>query len=303
MSPSVWSMMVAMAQSSKLGSFLRSRRERLSPAEAGFPSAGRRRTPGLRREELALLAGISVDYLVRLEQGRDLSPSAAVLAALSDALRLNEDERQYLMALVAALTQTEMCPTVPPPSRLSSTTLALLERLHPMPGSVVEPWGEVLAWNTAYDRLMRPAGLFEAEPPNLLRYTFLMAASRSLYRDWDAVAREQVRTLRAATGSCLVAGTLERVVGELSVKSADFADLWATHEVGEKRRGTQRMAHPVGGEMELEFEVLILADPGERRLVTYMPADEASAAALEGLVGDDPLFGNQRRLRLVDGGA
>lgn len=249
-----------------------------------------------------MLAGISVDYLVRLEQGREVSPSAAVLAALSDALRLDEDERQHLMALVAAVTQTEMCPSVPPASRLSSTTLALLQGLNPMPACVLEPWGDVRAWNPAYELLMRPAGLFEVDPPNVLRYTFLMPASHSLYRDWDGVAGDQVSSLRAATGSCVVARTLERIVGELSLKSADFARLWAIHEVGEKRRGTQRLAHPVAGEMELEFEVLTLADPGERRLVSFMPADEASAVALEGLVGDDRLRGGQRRLRLVDGG-
>ncbi len=248
-----------------------------------------------------MLAGISVDYLIRLEQGRDLSPSAAVLAALSNALRLNEDERHYLVELVAAVTETEMCPRTPPPSQLSSTTRALLERLHPMPALVLEPWGEVRAWNRAYDRLMRPAGLFEMAPPNLLRYTFLVPASLSLYPDWEAVTHEQVSTLRAASGSCLVSGAVEQLVGELSVRSAHFARLWAAHEVGEKRRGVHRMAHPIAGEMNLEFEVLLLADPGERRLVTYLPADEDSAAALNHLVTEDPRLSGGRRLRLVDG--
>ena len=116
------------------------------------------------------------------------------------------------------------------------------------------------------------------------------------------MAGAQIISVRVATVSCFVTRTLERIVGKLSLKSADFARLWAIHEVGEKRRGTQRLAHPVAGEMELEFEVLTLADPGERRLVSFMPADEASAVALEGLVGDDRLRGGQRRLRLVDGG-
>jgi len=247
-----------------------------------------------------MLAGISVDYLVRLEQGRDQSPSAAVLAALSEVLHLGEAERRYLTSLVAATTQTEMCPTVPPPSPLSSTTFALLEQLHPTPAFVLERWAEVLAWNPALDRLMRPTGLFDLEPPNLARYTFLEEASRSLYRDWAVVAREQVASLRAATADCHDGGALEALVGELSINSADFARLWASHEVGETRRGIHRMVHPAAGRIELEFESLILAAPTERRLVTYLPANEASAIALDRLIGEEaPPGASAGRLRVV----
>ncbi len=249
-----------------------------------------------------MLAGISVDYLVRLEQGRDLTPSAAVLAALSDALRLGEEERRHLVALVAGVAQTEMCSPAPPPSSLGATTLALLQRLDPTPGFVLERSAKVVAWNPAYERLMRPAGLFDIEPLNVARYTFLVPASRSLYRDWGAIAREQVSNLRAATGRCYGDKALEGLIGELSVKSADFARLWANHEVGEKRRGIHRLAHPVAGEIELDFEVLILADPGERRLVTYLPASQASAAALDRLVADDdPVGARAGHLRVVGG--
>lgn len=247
-----------------------------------------------------MLAGISVDYLVRLEQGRDQSPSAAVLASLSDVLCLDEDERRYLTSLVAATTQTEMCPTAPPPSPLSSGTFTLLEQLHPTPAFVLERWGDVLAWNPAYDRLMRPAGLFDLAPPNLARYTFLEAAARALYADWAAVAREHVASLRAATADCHDDDALEALVGELTINSADFAHLWASHEVSENRRGTNRMIHPAAGRIELEFESLILADPAKRRLVTYLPANEASATALDRLVGDEiPLAASAGRLRVV----
>lgn len=251
-----------------------------------------------------MLAGISVDYLIRLEQGRDLSPSAAVLAALSDALRLDEDERRHLLTLVSVMAQSEMCPPAAPPSAVSSTTLALLDRLHPTPAFVLEGWAEVATWNPAYDRLMRPAGLFDVEPPNLARYMFLMPVARSLYRDWMTVASEQVRALQAATATCHVSRAFERLVGELSVHSTDFARLWARHDVGERRRGVHRMIHPVAGDMELEYEVLALPDPQARRLVTYLPANQASIAALDRLVADaGPRDAHMRRLRVVDGGA
>jgi transcriptional regulator with XRE-family HTH domain len=293
--------MVSVPEDDPLGVFLRSRRERLAPSDLGIPGGGRRRTPGLRREEVAMLAGISVDYLVRLEQGRDRSPSASVLAALSDALRLDADERRHVLTLVARSTQPEMCPSPLPPSPLSAHSLALLERLEPTPAFIAEPSGDVVSWNRAYRRLMDAAGLFDREPPNLLRHTFLHPASRSLYRDWGAVAREQVAGLRAAATRCTVGRSLDGLIGELSVASAEFARLWAQHEVHERRRGVDRVVHPVAGPMDLAFEVLLLPDRGDRRLTTYLPADGASAIALEHVLGARD--GRVGALRLVEGSA
>jgi hypothetical protein len=267
----------------ELGTFLRARRERVAPGDVGLPAGGRRRTPGLRREELAMLAGISVDYLVRLEQGRDLSPSASVLASLSDVLGLREDERRHLSKLAARVGNGPMCPTMTPDEPLSAHTRAMLDRLDPMPAFVLSPLSDLVAWNDGYDRLMRPAGMFDREPPNVLRYTFLSPRSRTVFRDWQAIAAEQVSNLHVAAVRCLD-DSCEALVGELSVHSPDFARLWARHDVGEKRGGTKRLDHPDVGPLTVEFEALALAGSADRRLVTYLPADEASARRLDALV-------------------
>jgi transcriptional regulator with XRE-family HTH domain len=290
---------MAVPEPTTLGTFLRARRERVTPGEVGLPTGGRRRTPGLRREELALLAGISVDYLVRLEQGRDQSPSAPVLAALSDVLRLTEDERKHLLSLTAMANHGELCPTAAPPRPLGAGTLAVLDRLDPMPAFVLSAVGDLLAWNDAYDRLMRPTGMLDTgpandRPPNSLRYTFLDPRSRTVFRDWPVIAAEQVANLRAATiGS--PDDEARALVGELSVSSPDFARLWARHDVAEKRQGLKRLAHPRAGELTVEFEAMLLAGDSGRRLVTYLAADEASAARLDELVRD-----GTPRLRMVD---
>jgi transcriptional regulator with XRE-family HTH domain len=271
----------------ELGTFLRARRERVTPADVGLPAGGRRRTPGLRREELAMLAGISVDYLVRLEQGRDQSPSASVLASLSAVLRLGDDERLHLTKLAAKAGGGPMCPSVSGVDEpLSATVRAMVDRLHPMPAFVLSNISDLLAWNPAYDALMRPTGMLDREPPNVLRYTFLDPQSRAVFLDWEALAIEQVRNLRAGAVRC-TADSFEPLVGELSVRSADFARLWARHDVGEKRSGTKRLAHPVVGDLTVEFEALTVAGEAERRLVTYVPADDVSAARLDALIAGE----------------
>jgi transcriptional regulator with XRE-family HTH domain len=267
----------------ELGKFLRARRERVQPGDVGLPAGGRRRTPGLRREELALLAGISVDYLVRLEQGRDLSPSLSVLGSLSDVLGLGDDERLHLTKL-AHRNRGEMCPTASGVDEpLSPTVHAMVEHLHPMPAFVLSGTGDLLTWNDAYARLMAPTGMLDGEPPNVLRFTFLDHRARSVFREWEGLATEQVSNLRAAAVRC-TGDQCQVLVGELSVRSADFARLWARHDVGEKRSGTKHLAHPAVGPLSVDFEALTIAGEAERRLVTYVPADEVSAARLAALV-------------------
>jgi transcriptional regulator with XRE-family HTH domain len=283
-----------------LGSFLRSRRERVSPATVGLPAGGRRRTPGLRREEVASLAGISVDYLVRLEQDRESHPSAAVIAALGDALGLSPDELRHAAKLAAASSCSELCPTTPPSSHLQPSTLELLDRLDPTPAFVVDHVTNVLAWNQAFDRLMRPTAFLDRDPPNLLRYLFLEPASRQLYQDWHATARAQVSNLRAASTLPHQYDDVTAIVAELCASSEEFAQLWATHDVGEQRRGTTSLVHPEFGLLDLDFDVLIVNDPSEHRLVTYLASDQASAGALEHAVS-----GSRGRpaLRVIDRGA
>ena len=283
-----------------LGSFLRSRRERLTPAEAGLPPAGRRRTPGLRREEVATLAGVSVDYLARLEQGRETSPSPAVLAGLSRALRLSPDEQRHAAELAAAPRCVELCPTASPVSPVQPSMLTLLDRLDPTPAFVIDHITDLLAWNETFDRLMRPAELLDPDPPNLLRYTFLEPASRHVYRDWSATARAQVSDLRATSTRSPQHDDIEAVVAELSLKSPQFARLWANHDVGEQRSGVTRLLHPAVGPLDVRFDVLIAGDRSEHRLVTYLPADDASAVALDRAVTG---VSDRATLRVVDRGA
>ena len=149
---------------SQLGEYLRARREQLQPADVGLPTSGRRRTPGLRREEVATLAGVSIDYLVRLEQGRDVNPSAGVLAGLAAALRLDDDERMHLFKLAAISGSSELCPAaravavdIPPSIR------QLLERLDPTPAFVLGAAGDVLAANRAWETIVRPLGMLDGD--------------------------------------------------------------------------------------------------------------------------------------------
>jgi len=158
---------------------------------------------------------------------------------------------------------------------------------------------EVIAWNNAYERMMDASGLFNLDPPSLLHYTFLSPQSRSFYGDWEAVAREQVGNLRAATATCKEDLSVAELVGELSVKSQDFASLWADHEVGEKNWGTKTFSHPVVGDLALRYEALILPDASGRRLVTYLPADAATAARLDEVVRLE----ERRPLRVVPANA
>ncbi|MBA2496722.1 MAG: helix-turn-helix domain-containing protein, partial [Acidimicrobiia bacterium] len=168
----------------ELGAFLRNRREAVTPAEVGLPAGQRRRTTGLRRAEVATLAGVSVDYLIRIEQGRDTHPSAQVLAALADALRLSEDDRDHLRQLAVISNGTELCPQAIAAARtVRPTVRALLARLEPAPAFVLNHLGDLLAWTDGYERLARPVGILDGDGPNLLWFTFTDKRARTAYPD------------------------------------------------------------------------------------------------------------------------
>ena len=272
----------------ELGAFLRARREATSPADVGLPAGPRRRTPGLRRAELATLAGISVDYLIRIEQGRDRRPSAQVVAALADALRLGTEDRNHLRLLATINLGPELCPLTPAPARsVRPTVQALLDRLEPGPAFVLNRLAALLAWTTGYDRLARPLGVLDGDAPNLVRFTFADARARAAYPDWDAVADEQVGNLQAACRpdddeALALVGALGAAAGR------DFTDRWAARPVVRKRTGVKRIAHPEVGELRVAFETLQLPDADDQRLVVYLPADEATATALDVLAGRHP---------------
>jgi transcriptional regulator with XRE-family HTH domain len=279
--------------------FLRARREQLRPADVGLPDNGRRRTPGLRREEVATLAGVSIDYLIRLEQGRDTRPSPSVVNALADALRLDEDQRREF-ATLAVMSQTgELCPAPRPLTRdVAPTVVALLDGLGATPAFVAGPSNDVLAWNGAWERLVRPLGMLDGPVPNLARYVFLHPDARTVYAHWAAAADEQVSRLRAAARRWTEDRRFAALIEELR-SAPDFVERWAAFGTVEKRRGTTGLAHPDLGALRFDYEVLLLApDDDEQRLVTWLPADDATAVALAG-TGDRAAPTSPARLRVI----
>lgn len=259
--------------------FLRSRRERLSPQDSGLPpSTKRRRTPGLRREEVAQLAGVSVDYYVRLEQGRKLRPSTAVLEALARALQLEPDEYRHMVTLLNHAPSV----TPRPPQRVRPGVLRLLERLDPTPGFVLGRRMDVLAWNRMAAALLGDFGALPPSRRNMIWLLFLHPPSRSLYVNWAANARESIAHLRAASGRHPNDPGIAELVAELSAKSAEFRELWARHDVREKGHGRKVLDHPDVGRLELEYETLRLHDDDDQFLVTFTAeADSPSQAALD----------------------
>lgn len=271
----------------ELGAFIRSRRESLSPEDVGLTSGGRRRTPGLRRSELATIAGVSVDYLIRLEQGRDTHPSASVIIALADALRLDEEDRVHLKLLGAINMAAELCPSrLPPAHAVRPAVAAVLASLEPAPALVVNHLGDILAWTDTYAALAGPLGLLDATPPNLIRFTFTDRRARSVYLDWDRVAMEQVATLRSVPPGD---PEVDALVAELADRAGDeFTRRWDARPVERTASGSTRILHPAVGELTVGFETMVLADRDDQRLVVHLPADETTAAAFDTLSGRRP---------------
>ncbi len=271
-----------------LGRFLRSRREAVSPSTVGLPVGTRRRTPGLRRAELATLAGISVDYLVRLEQGRDRRPSAQVLAALADALRLDEEDRGHLRMLAAVSSGPELCPNGRPLARqVRPSVLAMLDALEPSAAFVVNRLTDVLAWNTAFERIARPVGMLDGDEPNLARFTFADPRAASTFVAWEAAADEQAAVLRA--GASCADPALDRLVAELSTAAGvAFDRRWAGYAETPRRSSATHLVHPDVGALRLTTEMLLLGDSDEQHLVVWMAADDATSAALDQLNGRYP---------------
>jgi transcriptional regulator with XRE-family HTH domain len=229
----------------ELGAFLRSRRARVAPGRVGIVTGTRRRVPGLRREELAQLAGISVDYYVRLEQGRSTRPSAEILDALARALDLDATEREHLRALTVARRRTRSSPRRRP-ERVRPELARLLDEMTGLPAIITGRRQDVVAWNRLGSELF--GGLDEGRRDlNNARYLFLDARSRETFPDWDQRARETVAVLRLAAGRYADDERLTELVGELSLKSDAFAAMWPAGDVMVCGSGTKRFRHPVVG--------------------------------------------------------
>ncbi|MFJ6837084.1 helix-turn-helix transcriptional regulator [Streptomyces sp. NPDC091209] len=265
-------------QRDELADFLRRRREAMRPAEVGIAEGPRRRTTGLRREEVAALAGMSVDYVVRLEQGRSSRPSVQLLGALARALRLSEDERDHLFHLAGHQ---------PPPAdgvaRLARAGLIrMLDLLGDTPALVLSDLGEILAQNRAALLLTGDHTGFSGDRRYLAFRWFTDPAARALSpsEEQERHARQLVADLRAAagrrTGDSLVAGLVDR----LQAASPDFRRLWAEHEVAVRRADRKTFLHPKVGRLVMDCETLVTPDQGQQLLV-LTPADAEARERLE----------------------
>lgn len=254
----------------ELREFLRSRRARLTPSEVGLAAGSRqRRVPGLRREELAGLAGVSVDYYTRLEQGRDITVSNEVLLAVAAALRLRDDERDYLLELAQpSRTSRKARATVAPREQVRQSILSIIDLL-PAPAFVIGRRLDVLASNRLARLLLCDFDAVAPEQRNHARWVFLDPAARDRYLDWEAVARDQVASLRMQAGRYPDDAQLAALVGELTVKSQDFARWWPEHAVLRFGYGTKRYRHPDIGELTIAYEALKVSDTEEQILYAY----------------------------------
>lgn len=270
--------------------FLRSRRARVAPEDVGLvPGRGPRRVAGLRREELARLAGVSVDYYTRLEQGRDLNVSEEVLGAVADALLLEADERAHLFDL-AQPSRTRRRVSTPPQSRVRPGVRILVDSLT-TPAFVLGRRLDILATNAMARALLRDFDAVPLRDRNHARWVFLDPVARERYLDWDLVARENVASLRMQAGRYPEDVELAQLIGELSVKSDEFATWWAEHEVLRQGHGTKRYHHPVVGELTIAYEALPVPDAVDQVLFVYTAEPGSPSAEALGLLASWTLAG------------
>jgi hypothetical protein len=270
---------VASVRRHELAGFLRSRRERIAPEEVGLPPASRRRTPGLRREEVATLAGVGVTWYTWLEQGRDINASPQVLDAVARTLLLDPHERDHLFRLadVADGAGQADCSSLPPTMQL------LLDQLEPYPACVRNGRYDILAFNSAYEFLMGPLHDVPFEDRNSLWRVFTRPECRSTWLDWEEGTRRMVAEYRAAMAEHVAEPAWKCLVSRLTKASPEFAELWERHEVASPENLTKRYLHPDVGLLKLNYTHLWLGQHLGTRMITYTPADEQTDGRLREL--------------------
>jgi transcriptional regulator with XRE-family HTH domain len=261
-----------------LGEFLRARREQVAPEDVGITSGGLRRVPGLRREEVAMLAGISPDYYLRLEQGRDRNPSVQVLDALAVVLRLDADATSYLHRLAQPASRKR---ATPKPERVPVSIRQLVDGWTSNPAYVQNKFSDVLAVNS----LAAALSPNYAPGVNLLRAVFLDPSERELRRDWEQATEEGVASLRAHVGPDVEDPRLVELVGELSVRSDRFRRLWGRHDVRPKVGRVSRLTHPQVGDIDLQSNKLTIGGTDGLLLVVFHAEPGSRNAELLGILG------------------
>ncbi|MFJ4788439.1 helix-turn-helix transcriptional regulator [Streptomyces sp. NPDC088794] len=251
-----------MSNGTPLGDFLRARREALKPQDVGLPEYGRRRVPGLRREEVALLAGVSSDYYIRLEQGRESSPSPQVLEAVAQALKLDAESADHLNRLC-------LTPSQRPHDRggadVSPQLLQLMDGWEHTPAFVLSPALDILAGNSLATALHSGFDAFD----NLARNVFVDPAGREFYQEWDRAAHSCVAELRAAYGHDPESVRIAEVVAELSEESEEFAGIWQLHDVKSKSQESKHLKHPEVGDLHIAFAAFTVNGAPHQQLVVY----------------------------------
>jgi transcriptional regulator with XRE-family HTH domain len=265
----------------ELGEFLRRARARRNPETTGLLPDGRiRRVPGLRREEVAVLAGVSTDYYTRLEQGRNVTPSTQVIDALIRALDLDAAGQSYLHTLVS----TAGMPVSRPRSsvqRVRPGLHQLLDSFSSQPALILGRRTDILASNPLARALFADFESMPAKHRNYARWMLLDDAARTLFRDWEEQARNAVEALRLDAAVTPNDQGTQQLVGELSLASPEFRQWWSAHRVHQRTFGTKRLSHPLVGELDVQFETLAL--PGEESQVLYVYSAEPGSASQQAL--------------------
>jgi MmyB-like transcription regulator ligand binding domain/Helix-turn-helix domain len=263
----------------ELAGFLRSRRERIAPEQVGLPPAARRRTPGLRREEVATLAGVGVTWYTWLEQGRDINASPQVLDSVARTLLLDPHERQHLFRLadVPDGTVQRDCTAV------SAEVQVLLDQLIPYPACIRNARYDILGFNSSYEHLMGPLSDVPFEDRNSLWRVFTSPECRAAMVDWPESTRRMVAEYRSAMADHVAEPAYKCLVSRLTRASPEFAELWERHEVAAPENRTKQWLHPRVGLLRLNYTHLWLGQKLGTRMVTYTPADEPTAERLREL--------------------
>ena len=267
-----------MDEENRLSAFLKDRRKRLDPAAFGF--SGRRRTPGLRREEVAQRANISTTWYTWLEQGRGGAPSPRVLESLADALMLTDVEREHLF--LVGIGQ-------PPKARSASSDgvtprlQRFLDALTFIPAIIATPQWDIIAWNDAARVALTDYAVLPKDERNILWRMFLDRSTRDAQEDWESVARFLVATFRAETARMGEDDRAGKLIAELSTKSSEFAAMWADNEVQTIGEGVKRIRHPLAGPIAFEFSSFAVDGRPDLKLVTYNPAEPDDAEKMRWL--------------------